>query len=258
MGKYNIEFLSKHLDIKRYPNGVETGTFQGHSTIIMSQVHQRVFTIELNRELYEKTAMELKTIDNIKCVFGDSAQEIKNLVNWLKEPTIFFLDAHWSGDETVNWQKSNWFGFRNGHWEQNKGFVDGKTGQVVGKYLDLPIIPTSHLGQTSEKEHEKEKEKEKERETLPKPNEQNVLDQEILYIYQYFKPACVLYIDDMDKFSQDGSGMKNKGFHGEDWSHINIKKIEEQIKDRIVYTANRYLDNGEIDQRIIVLREMSD
>jgi len=60
------------------------------------------------------------------------------------------------------------------------------------------------------------------------------LEEEIMHIYNMFKNECIIMVDDWDRIGEDGIGLKNNQFDGEDWSHINFNKIQENIKDRLI------------------------
>ena len=86
---------------KLYDVFVETGTFRGVTTELASLHFKRVYTIELFRETFEKTRERLKHHLNIDFIYGDSAKELELLCPRINIPAIFYLDAHYAGDNTV-------------------------------------------------------------------------------------------------------------------------------------------------------------
>ncbi len=80
---------------------------------MMSKHFDKVYTIELDDVLHKETSKKLldKGISNIEFIHGDSGVEITRLTKEIKEPAIFFLDAHWSGDSSVDWKDSKWKGY---------------------------------------------------------------------------------------------------------------------------------------------------
>lgn len=68
----------------------------------------------------------------------------------------------------------------------------------------------------------------------PTPENQVPLLEEIKTIVETFHAECVIYVDDTDKFGDDGNGLKDKGFIGEDWTHLSLKAIKNVILDRMV------------------------
>ena len=179
---------------------VETGTFIGKTTFEFAQVFKEVHTIELDQGLFDQAAQFLYTNNsNVICYYGDSAKVLKtkliNRLNEKNEKVFFYLDAHWSGDDSVDWKNSEWQGASS--WARGRNTAHRGTGDN----------PTSQ--------------------------EQNPLEEEIMHIYNLFKGECAVAIDDWDKIGGDGLGLKNKSFAGEDWSHINYNKILNNIRDRL-------------------------
>lgn len=82
------------------PIFVETGTYYGQTSEWASTLFEKVFTIENSRELYEQTADRYKGVGNINFLLGDSRTHLIDLARTISEPTIFWLDAHWSGSNT--------------------------------------------------------------------------------------------------------------------------------------------------------------
>lgn len=74
------------------------------------------------------------------------------------------------------------------------------------------------------------------------------LEEEIRCICKYFRYPCIIYIDDMDKFGEDGKGLINKNFQGEDWSHLDKQRL-------LKCMSTRKIAEYEItDQLIVVLK----
>jgi hypothetical protein len=116
MGSFNLERLNKFRkgQLKGLDTIVETGTFKGTGTRVMAKNFSHVITIELDEELHKSTSKQIRDegIENVEFIFGDSATQIKNVVSKLNKPAAFFLDAHWSGDESVDWNASRWKGYQ--------------------------------------------------------------------------------------------------------------------------------------------------
>lgn len=115
MGKFWIDKFKSQLSgpFQSIETVVETGTFKGDSTRVMAKHFKKVFTIELDENLYKSTKSQVLSegFENIEFIFGDSGEKIEELTKELTDPAIFFLDAHWSGDKSVDWQKSEWDGY---------------------------------------------------------------------------------------------------------------------------------------------------
>jgi hypothetical protein len=178
-----------------FTTAIETGTLFGESTEIMSYWFDEVHTIEIEKHLYDAANKKFQGNKKINCHYGDSPDIIKKLSYQVKDKVLFFLDAHWSGDENVNWEKSKWNGW------SGKGY-NTKTGC---------------------------------RNNDPSKSEnQNPLDKELETIVNDYKQECIIYIDDMDKFDIMGNAILNAGFEGEDWSHLSVQKIFKIVKPRLI------------------------
>jgi hypothetical protein len=183
-----------------YTDVIETGTFLGHATKIFADKYETVHTIELDKKLSEfaEKGMKESGYENITCWVGDSAQILPKLItdynqNFSDKKVLFYLDAHWSGDESVTY-KDGW----------------GGPMSWIGNY-------TAHKGKDNK----------------PTSQEQVPLVEEIMSIYNNFENECIICVDDYDKFDEDGNGLTGVMFDAEDWSHINLKKIFSSISDRV-------------------------
>jgi hypothetical protein len=92
--------IEKIVSSYRVQNFVETGTYHGETSIWASNIFKNVFTIENSVELHKQTANKYREIDNIEFLLGDSRMRLKETLEKLEEPTLVWLDAHWSGDST--------------------------------------------------------------------------------------------------------------------------------------------------------------
>ena len=186
MGYFEYKKIKQHID-ETYQIVVETGTCLGYSTEQLKNHFNTVHTVEINKKLYQGAVEKFKNDSNVICHLGDSKEILKKLIPSLNGKVIFFLDAHWSGDNSVDWASSNWKGYG---------------------------VETSYDGEKPTRENQ-----------VP-------LLREIEIIVNNFKGECVIYVDDADKFDKDGKGMKNKGFSGEDWSHLSLTAIRKVIVER--------------------------
>jgi len=94
------ELVLQLKNIFKIEDFVETGTFQGGTTIWASGIFKRVYTVEYSRVLYEAALKRLSIYQNIKCLFGSSPTQLPDILNQLNSPAIFWLDAHWCGGST--------------------------------------------------------------------------------------------------------------------------------------------------------------
>jgi len=194
------KYLSKRVNKYSRNIGlvVETGTFKGESTKKMADIFDKVITIELDDKLYNLTSEKLK---------NDGYKNIK------------FLRGD-SGDiiqdlvQTIN--EPALF-FLDAHWSGDSS-VNWDNSNWKGYQTD-----TAHLGS---------------KEKNPTGKEQVPLDREIKCISKVFRHKGVVYIDDIDKFSPNGKGLKNKAFIGEDYSHLDLKVFRDSFGTRIKLWKN--------------------
>ncbi|MFM2223889.1 MAG: hypothetical protein RJA07_91 [Bacteroidota bacterium] len=70
---YTVAFQTQLLELKTLDKVLEIGTGSGYQAIILAECGARVFTIERQKVLYDKTKPLLATLgyDKIKCFYGD-------------------------------------------------------------------------------------------------------------------------------------------------------------------------------------------
>lgn len=79
---------------------VETGTHYGATALWAVQHFNKVITIEFSKKIYDQVLKRHSQVKNIEFLFGHSKEQIQSVVPKLKEPALFWLDAHWSGGIT--------------------------------------------------------------------------------------------------------------------------------------------------------------
>jgi hypothetical protein len=79
---------------------IETGTFEGGTAIWASKHFKNVLTIENSKTLYDQVMEKNKHIRNIEFLFGNSTENLKQIVPKLDKTVIFWLDAHWCGGDS--------------------------------------------------------------------------------------------------------------------------------------------------------------
>ena len=80
---------------------VETGTNWGNTVASSLGAFDVIYSIELFDELYEKAVRRFARHPKVKLRHGDSAHELPRILDELREPALFWLDAHYSGDDTA-------------------------------------------------------------------------------------------------------------------------------------------------------------
>ena len=90
----------KLVQSRRTPNFVETGTFNGGTSLWASKHFRKVVTIEINPELSRAVANSPACPKNIEFLVGNSAVLIADVVMQLDGPAVFWLDGHYCGPGT--------------------------------------------------------------------------------------------------------------------------------------------------------------
>jgi len=86
---------------------VETGTYLGETTAAMEPFFDNLFTVELSDQLYADAQAKFADTPKISTIHGNSAHEIPSLIKQLTEPTLFWLDGHYSGGATAGDSHAN-------------------------------------------------------------------------------------------------------------------------------------------------------
>ncbi len=80
---------------------VETGTYLGKTALAVSPHFRECYTIEYDKSLYERALVSFAGRANITAYHGDSGEVIGLILKILKEPALFWLDAHYCGGTTA-------------------------------------------------------------------------------------------------------------------------------------------------------------
>jgi hypothetical protein len=80
---------------------IETGTYYGDMINAVKHLFKNIFSIELDRILYEKSKERFKDYNKIFIINGDSSKVLPEILKNINEPILFWLDAHYSGDITA-------------------------------------------------------------------------------------------------------------------------------------------------------------
>ena len=103
--------IIKQLTIKHFAKRfgtrvlIETGTYYGDMVEAMKPYFNRVYSIELSNELYDKAKRRFAEDDKITIIHGDSGIELGKIIANLDEPALFWLDGHYSAGVTARGQK---------------------------------------------------------------------------------------------------------------------------------------------------------
>ena len=80
---------------------VETGTNFGHTVSAVLGTFHTIYSIELMDELWASARRRFARHPQVKLSHGDSARELPRILGELREPALFWLDAHYSGAGTA-------------------------------------------------------------------------------------------------------------------------------------------------------------
>ena len=94
---HNIGELITKYNLKNY---VETGTGIGECmSHALSHDFKQLHSIEIFESLHNQAVNKFQSYTNCKIHLGNSFSVLPNLLSNLKEPTLFFLDAHFPGSD---------------------------------------------------------------------------------------------------------------------------------------------------------------
>lgn len=79
----------------------ETGTADGDTTAALADDFDRVITVEIDDKRYLICAEKFLFDPKVSLIHGESSYVIEMIVPSLRQPTLFWLDAHRSGGEEV-------------------------------------------------------------------------------------------------------------------------------------------------------------
>ena len=80
---------------------IETGTFLGGTSAWAADFFKRVVTVEAAPHLHAEASKRHAAKQNIRFLLGDSRQAMTDLVPQLTKPALFWLDGHWSCEDTA-------------------------------------------------------------------------------------------------------------------------------------------------------------
>jgi len=96
----NTEILKKYK--KNINVFIETGTLHGEGIdCALISGFKSIYSIELSGKLYNNCVKKYGNNENVNLYKGDSAKYLINILFMIKEPALFWLDAHYSGGMTV-------------------------------------------------------------------------------------------------------------------------------------------------------------
>jgi len=111
---------------------VESGTYLGATTRWASRHFERVFTIERAPSLYEQHSAELRRLDGVTPLLGDSRDVLPSVINEIgPRRAVYWLDGHWSGGPTAG--------------EDDECPLLGELSCLAGRQDDIVLIDDARL-----------------------------------------------------------------------------------------------------------------
>lgn len=122
----------KQREILRYGQAasmrtlVETGTHTGETVAATKAKFDRVFSIELDDAHYEAARRRFARCPSVSILHGDSGSVLPEVLSRLDGPSLFWLDAHYSGGDTAK-------GLRDTP-------IEAELGLILGHHIDGHVI----------------------------------------------------------------------------------------------------------------------
>jgi hypothetical protein len=80
---------------------VETGTYLGEMVDAVRDKFEKIFSVELDRRLYERARKRFAKCGHISIMHGDSSTVLPEILSQITQPCLFWLDAHFSAGITA-------------------------------------------------------------------------------------------------------------------------------------------------------------
>jgi hypothetical protein len=84
---------------------IETGTYLGEMVEAQLKNFDRIYSIELSKELHANAKHKFAPYQHVKIVQGDSADVLIDIMTEINKPAIFWLDGHYSAGITAMGKK---------------------------------------------------------------------------------------------------------------------------------------------------------
>ena len=83
---------------------IETGTYYGNTTRVLSKISKKTISIEADKNLYETSKKKLKNLKNVEIIYGKSQDLLEKVIleNLNFENICIYLDAHLCRDHLRN------------------------------------------------------------------------------------------------------------------------------------------------------------
>lgn len=79
---------------------VETGTLAGDTVAFLQDDFDRLYTIDIDPEVQTRAAARFASVPHVRCLPGDSRAVLPQVLEEIREPSLFWLDAHYFGTKS--------------------------------------------------------------------------------------------------------------------------------------------------------------
>lgn len=100
-----LDVISRFPVETKFTNFVESGTFLGETILSMEPLFEKLYTVELAPHLVTRMK-NLYNGNKISFILGNSGEIFKNLLPNITDPTVFWLDGHYSNNPLCAWSKN--------------------------------------------------------------------------------------------------------------------------------------------------------
>lgn len=84
---------------------IETGTYKGDMLFALKNDFEKLISVELSPDYYQKALKKFRKNAQISLLFGDSGLLMPGVIKSLETKALFWLDGHFSSGETAQGEK---------------------------------------------------------------------------------------------------------------------------------------------------------
>ena len=99
----NIQYYREKYGFEIF---IETGTYLGEMVEAQKNHFEKLISIELSQTLFDQAVNRFKKDSHIHILQGDSGEVLKEVMKYLQEPALFWLDGNYSSGITAKTDKN--------------------------------------------------------------------------------------------------------------------------------------------------------